>query len=737
MIRELLRRSFAGFLALLLGVPQGLVGAAVAAETKAPAAEKSSAPAVPVSTASAPSPAQPPVAKAAAKPAPKPAKPASSALLGVELADDQVRLKLSAPARYRSSITVKPPRLVIDLIDVDHKLAVPAMAGRGKTLLRVRSSQLPSAAKPMTRVALDLGGQANYKVDTDGNDLIVSLIGGGAPAPEAPAAPRAPAPPPVAAAAPIPAPKAEPAPSRPKVKLPPAAAPAPAAAAAAVVMGDTTKVASPPQASEPGSMGTEVSPELSAMSPKNDPPAAVDPEAASSSDPASVAVPRELRGSLRVARRDLVSRLPKDRVTLDFDNTDVKDIIKLLAAKAKINMIYGSDVSGTLTLHLQDVPFDEAFRTTLSMMNLVTTQVGDSVLRILTQATLDKIQAATATGGMVSKVVHLHYGKAKDILDMVKDAKKAEGRAGGQMKDSTLLNALILTDTPEGLEATERLIAQVDIKPQQILIETKLVEITLGRDFHFGIQWDYWELSQGRALGKNGVTTFGTDVAPNANPFSQPYNEGVLKVTPPGSGGTSARGTGVNLPASSIFGAFTLGRVANNLFVNAAITAAAVQGKAKILSDPKIATLNNKEAKFNLVTSFPYSEAVVASGGGTTQNTKFLEAGIKLTVTPTVNADGRITLDIEPEVSKPTPGPRLPGTAPPLDKRYAKTFVIVKDGETIVLGGLISDSLSNDVSKIPFFGDLPLLGWLFKKKSVVRSRTELLIFVTPRILGDS
>ncbi len=737
MIRELLRRSLAALLAALLCVPHGLVGSALAAET-AGKTEKAAAvpaltPAVASSTATAAAPASAPTpvakAKPKPKPAPKPAPAAASVLQGVELGEDTVRLKLSSPARYRSSISSNPPRLVLDLIDTDHRLGVPSVAGRGKVLLRLRSSQLSPGPKAVTRVALDLNGQANYKVSADGNDLVVALIGAeapvaAAPVPAAEPAPVTAAPAPVAAAAPVIAAvpvvteKTVPAP-RPKVKVPPAA-PAPVAAAVPEM--------------EPGSMGVEISAELGAMAAKGEAVASSSAEPGPMLTSSGGELPPGLQSARRVVRGDMISRLPRDRVDLEFDNTDVKDIIKLLSAKAKINMIHGPDVTGTLTLHLQDVPFHEAFRTILSMMGLTTTQVGDNILRILTPSSLDKIQSAS--GGGASKVVLLHYGKASDIAEALQAAKTAEGRKSGMVKPNELLNALILTDTPEGMAATERLIAELDVKPQQILIETKLVEITLGRDIHYGIQWDYFEVDPGRALGKNGLTTFGSDVGA-ASP-ALPFNEGTsLAQQKPPTAGQGSRGTGVNLPANSVLGAFTLGRVTNNFYVNAAITAAASQGKAKVLSDPKIATLNNKKAEFNIITSFPYNEATVASGGGVNNNTKFLEVGIKLRVTPTLNADGRVTLDIEPEVSKPASGAVAAGAAPPVDKRYAKTWVIVKDGETIVLGGLISDNVVNTVAKIPLFGDLPLIGWLFKKKSVTRSRGELLIFVTPKLLNDA
>jgi type II secretory pathway component HofQ len=201
--------------------------------------------------------------------------------------------------------------------------------------------------------------------------------------------------------------------------------------------------------------------------------------------------------------------------------------------------------------------------------------------------------------------------------------------------------------------------------------------------------------------------------------------------------GAGGRGTGVNLPASKIFGAFTFGRVTNNYFLSATLTAAASQGKVKVLSDPKIATLSGKKASINITTQIPYVTSNVAPTGVTSQSVSYVTTGITLDVTPTINADGRVTLDVNPTVSQPSAVVASAGTtgAPAVDSRTAKTTVLVQDGETIVIGGLITDSITNTTAKVPLLGDIPFLGWLFKKKSIDRTRVELLIFVTPKVIA--
>jgi|GEM_PF-427847 len=432
---------------------------------------------------------------------------------------------------------------------------------------------------------------------------------------------------------------------------------------------------------------------------------------------------------------DLVSRLPKDPVTLDFDGTDIRDVIKLLAAKSRINIIYGADVNGSLTLHLADVPFDEAFRTVLSMMQLTTSQVGDNVLRVVTPAELTRQRS---TGTTVTKVIPLNYATPQAVKMVVDQVRTAEGRSGNTAIDAKT-NSIIVTETLEGLLATENLVAQLDQRPTQVLIEAKLVEVDASTSFNYGVQWSQYSAQPGTVGGQQGLTAIGSPTG-----FATTTSNAPATFLQPGTSGgflpigASGNGTGVSLPADSVFGALTLGRITNSYIINATITAAASEGKAKVLSDPKIATLNNQAATINVTTQIPYVTANVASTGVQTQTVTYVTTGITLTVTPNINADGRIQLLINPNVSQPsaTAAANTQTGAPGIDSRNATTTVLVRDGESIVIGGLISDSVSDTISKIPFFGDIPILGWLFKKKDQSRKRTELLIFVTTHIMPD-
>ncbi|NNN07194.1 MAG: type IV pilus secretin PilQ [Elusimicrobia bacterium] len=727
-------------------------------------------------------------------PAPTPAKAPTAAVVpsvfqGVEVSDNFVSLKLSGAVQYKSFVTQTPPRrLVVDLLDTRDGAPGASAKGSGRLFSSVRSGQRQWRPRLITRVVLDLAKTAGYRIGSLSSGLGIRLIDGsgksaagdGFGESAAPAAPVVPVPSPaaapalaVAAAPVVAAQKVEPV--RPVVaaaSVPVAAPVAPAVEAKAVprkakavedesmdkasadaqdtdstdqilvpATGSRFAVEKPvPPTSEKLSAAAafkraglqgEMHTEVAAVAEYDDAnksrvtlPASVHPGHVDSG---------RIGGSIY---QDLISRLPRDPVTLDFDGTDIRDVIKLLAAKSRINIIYGPDVTGTLTLHLSDVPFSEAFRTILSMMQLTTSQTGSNVLRVITPAELTKQRTAGTT---ITKVIQLNYAKPEDVKKTVDAVRTAEGRLGNTSVDDKT-NSVIVTETLEGMTATENLVGQLDQRPQQVLIEAKIVEVNASMMFDYGVQWSQYGAQNGSVGGQPGLSTYGSPVGY----FSTTSNQPATLMAPGASGGmfpigATGQGTGVQLPADNIFGALTLGRITSSYIINATITAAASEGKAKILSDPKIATLNNQAATIAVTSQIPYVTSNVSPTAATvTETVNYVTTGITLTVTPTINADGRILLIIQPNVSQPsaTAAANTQTGAPAIDTRNANTTVLVRDGETVVIGGLISDSVSDTISKIPFLGDIPVLGWLFKKKSQSRTRMELLIFVTTRIMPD-
>ncbi|MGD9642953.1 MAG: type IV pilus secretin PilQ [Elusimicrobiales bacterium] len=437
---------------------------------------------------------------------------------------------------------------------------------------------------------------------------------------------------------------------------------------------------------------------------------------------APAARPAKQRSVFASYRGGIMETLPRDPISFDYSEADVREVIDMLAAKANINIIYGDDVSGTVTITLNKVPFDEAFKTLLSVKGLAAQQAGDNILRIAAPATL---QAEQKKAMPQTRVFYLSYAKALDVKSQLDAVSSAEGRAARITADEGN-NALVITDTQIGLDSTARLIRSIDRVPKQVLIEAKLVEVSLDNSLDYGINWSGSAKKSGSYIGAQDISATPTTALGGAYAVNSPL-------------GGAAGGTGVNLPANLVYGAFRLGKVASNYMFDAVITAAAKKGKAKVLSDPKVATLNNKEANINITTQIPYTTTETTASTPPTLTTKvtYLTTGIVLKVTPTINSDGRISMKINPTVSQPSPTiTPVAGGAPGIDTRSADTNVIVRDGETIVIGGLIHDTQSESVFKVPILGDIPLIGYLFKKKSMTRTRMELLIFVTPRILED-
>ncbi|HNT97221.1 MAG TPA: type IV pilus secretin PilQ [Elusimicrobiales bacterium] len=588
----------------------------------------------------------------------------AASVKGVRVSSESVYITTDRPVKYRSFTVGEPERIVVELSDARLRTLEDIPVG-GTFLKKVRTGQHRTAPVSVARVVMDLTQKAVYDITQKGNEIIV-VVGGKLFE------------------------------ARARVKDAPAAAAAPSTA---------VKVITPSPEPAPAAPAPQVS----------------------ASDLKSESVPL-IKPAPAVKRpassRNIMESLSREPVSFDYNDADIRDVIAMLAAKAGVNVIYGDDVSGTVTMNLSKVPFDEAFKTVLNVKGLATQQVGDNILRIASPQTFVAEQKKAMPQ---TRLFFLNYSKAEEVKTQLLSVASAEGRTSSAVNVDVANNALIITDTPMGLEAAARLIKDLDRMPKQVLIEAKLVEVALDNSFHLGINWSAYGQDKG-----------GSYIGSQSDPVSTPPVErlgGTMLVNKAMT--AESGGTGVNLPANVIYGAFRLGKVASNYMFDAVISAASKKGKAKVLSDPKVATLNNKEANIDITTQVPYTTTEITAATPPISTTKvtYLSVGIKLTVTPTINSDGRISMKINPSVSQISPTiTAVAGGAPGIDMRSADTNVIVRDGETIVIGGLISDTQAESVFKVPLLGDIPLLGYLFRKKSVTRDRRELLIFVTPRIL---
>lgn len=554
----------------------------------------------------------------------------------VRVSAESVYIATDRPVQYKAFTTDQPPRLVLELMDSKLK-TLQEIPVNGRSLTKVRTGQFQTSPVSISRIVMDLSQKTAYEIVRKGTELVV-MFGVRSQKPAVPA-----------------------------VKDSPAAVPA------------GVRVIAPEAAAKPLELTLEASP--------------VKP-----SDLSRVSSPliSPKKAYHKPASRNIMDNLSREPITFDYSEAEVREVIDMLAAKANINIIYSDDVSGTVTISLAKVPFDEAFKTLLNVKGLAAQQVGDNILRIAAPSTFISEQKK---GMQQTRIFFLNYFKAAEMKVQVDAVVAAEGRTARSSPDENN-NALIVTDTSLGLDATARLIRDLDRAPKQVMIEVKLVEVSLDNSFDLGVNWDF--------KNKAGATV-GTTNLPGPTP-----------------GGNTYAGS-LNF----------FGKISDFTF-NTVIAAAVKKGKLKVLSDPKVATLNNKEATIDITDQVPYTttESAVGSGGATvtTQKVTYVPSGITLRVTPTINSDGRIAMHLNPVVTQASGGSST--TPPSTNARSTNTNVIVKDGETIVIGGLIRDSMSDDVYKVPILGDIPLLGLLFRKKSVARKRLELLIFVTPRIIED-
>lgn len=430
-------------------------------------------------------------------------------------------------------------------------------------------------------------------------------------------------------------------------------------------------------------------------------------------------------------RRDLLNSLPKEIVTLDFEGADIRDVVRLMSETSNINIIYGPEVAGTITIHLKQVPFDEAFNTILNLKGFVASQLGSNILRVTTPEILQKEQSKAV---VFTKTIPVNYIKAQEMQKHIQSIMSSAGRRGNiTIAEET--NSLVVTDTQDGLAQAERLIAQIDKKPAQVMIEARIVEINLNNGLDVGVQWEYakqnFKTDASGATEK--ATTFGLLDRSGGSRISQTGTFSGSGEESIGAIGPGQAGTGVNLPGPAS-AAITFGIVKNLSAFSATLSALVNQSRAKILAAPKVVTINGKEARIQAVQDIPFRTAAVSASGAVAESFTTVSAGIILAVTPTINAEDKITLKIAPESSFPTADSTPAG--PIIRTRKAETTVIVKDGDTLVIGGLIDDQDSKGVSKVPLLGDIPIIGIFFRSNTSRKIRNELLIFVTPRIIRE-
>ncbi|HVN41693.1 MAG TPA: type IV pilus secretin PilQ [Steroidobacteraceae bacterium] len=456
----------------------------------------------------------------------------------------------------------------------------------------------------------------------------------------------------------------------------------------------------------------------------------------------------ELRPRSKLAAAEAAKKEYKgERLTLNFQDIETRAVLQLLAETSGQNIVVSDSVAGNVTLRLQNVPWDQALDIVLRTKGLDKRQDGNVIyvapaeeLAARERAQAESRKALTELAPVRTEYLQVNYAKASDIAALI----RSQGKGGlisdrGSVAVDERTNTLLLQDTAERLADIRRLVQTLDIPVRQVLIESRIVIVSddFSRDLgvRFGTSYVNNYSSNGLLyLGNAGLNAGGTGSTVTSGPTI-----GVGSATP--SNGNSAVTTDlannrymVNLPISNPAGTFAMTLLNSNYLVDLELTAAEKEDRGEVISSPRVITANGKEATIEQGTEIPYQES--ASSGATT--TQFKKAVLSLKATPHITPDDRIILDLS--VSKDSVGQIVPsatgGFVPSIDTRKIVTQVLVNDGQTVVLGGILETQRTNTINKVPFMGDLPGVGWLFRSKQKTDNKSELLIFVTPKILRE-
>ena len=423
-----------------------------------------------------------------------------------------------------------------------------------------------------------------------------------------------------------------------------------------------------------------------------------------------------------------------DRISLNFQDIEVRAVLQLIADFTELNLVASDTVSGRITLRLQNVPWDQALELVLKTKGLDKRQIGN-VLMVAPAAEIaererqeiESNKQIAELAPLVSEFVRIRYANAADIVGLFQAGSEEGGslisERGSVVVDSRT-NSLILTDTAAKLEEIRDLIELVDIPVRQVMIESRIVIAQSDLSHSLGIEWG------GGYLDSDLNGNIGSVSGDTANVVG--LNESVVNGSTPSVSYPGA--LLVDLGVASTSG-FAVGFTSDDLFLTAELSALEAAGEGEVVSQPKVITGDKQQANIKSGTEIPYQEA---SASGAT-STSFKEAVLELDVTPNITPDDRIMLELV--VKQDSVGDLVPsgqgGFIPSIDTTELNSQVLVGNGETVVLGGVFKTEDIESINKVPFFGDIPYVGAFFRSTSISKTKTETLIFITPKILADT
>ena len=418
------------------------------------------------------------------------------------------------------------------------------------------------------------------------------------------------------------------------------------------------------------------------------------------------------------------SQYEGEPISLDFQDVPVRQVLQIIAKVNGFNLVTTDTVTGNVSISLTGVPWDQALDMILKIKGLDKRQEGNILLiapsEELSQRETQKLQSdqqVAQLAPLASASITVNYAKAAELSQIL----KAEEGAGGILTErgtvtvDSRTNTILVRDTQASIDEARRVIESLDIPVKQVLIESRMVTVRDNVDEQLGVRWGFSDRQDDNGVSGS-LSGAETIAGGNVPALGDRLN--------------------VNLPVASAAGSigFQIASLADGTILDLELSALESENKGEIIASPRITVANQQEAYIEQGTEIPYSQAT--SSGAT--SVEFKKAVLSLKVTPHITPDNRIILDLI--VTQDTRGETVQtatGDAVAIDTQEIKTQVLVENGETIVLGGIFQQVNSNDVSKVPLFGDLPVVGALFRNSSTVYQKRELLIFVTPKIVTEA
>jgi type IV pilus assembly protein PilQ len=428
---------------------------------------------------------------------------------------------------------------------------------------------------------------------------------------------------------------------------------------------------------------------------------------------AEVAPPPEVAPTVEEVTTESGKVFTGQKISLDFQDADIRNVFRILNEISGKNFIIGSDVRGKVTLKLDNVPWDQVLDLVTRMNKLGIDEEGN-IIRIAPLATLEAEkkaaesarQAMEEVAPLVTEYIPINYSEASAMQAHLNEIKTERGTIS--LDERT--NMIIMTDVKEAIDRAKEVVKTLDVVTRQVLIEARIVEAETNFSREIGIEWGFDALKNSGADPDRLGGTYGASGAVGGD------NNYVVNLPP------AAATSGIDFVFSRWPGSAT------SLTINASLKLAEAEGKLKIISSPKVLTMDNTEATIKQGSSIPYQKDEEG-----TISTTFVEAVLSLTVTPHVTMDDRIAMKINATKDAPDFSQAVNGQ-PAIDKKEATTELLVNNGETIVIGGIITETKSVNDGRVPGLGKIPVIGYLFKNRSKRAERTELLIFVTTTIV---